>query len=204
VAIGPLTCVIEILEGAATSMNTTPSSAGSGWIASCRRRWCTRWITDLCRRRWRPMATRWTCSYASRKPPFQGCVVVANPIGLFRMEDEKGPDDHVVCVPCDDPGWNLLADVTDLPARLRAEISHFFAVYKDLDSRRRSKVNGWADRAAALTTISEARSRFHSERPHCSKPPQEGFQPSTPRPLRILPGPPGSGCAPTPPRGSRQ
>jgi inorganic pyrophosphatase len=31
--------------------------------------------------------------------------VVAKAVGLFKMADEKGPDDHVVCVPCDDPGW---------------------------------------------------------------------------------------------------
>jgi inorganic pyrophosphatase len=45
--------------------------------------------------------------------------VLANPIGLFKMSDEKGPDDHVVCVPCDDPGCNEVSDVNELPAQLR-------------------------------------------------------------------------------------
>lgn len=94
------------------------------------------------------------------EPTFPGCAVLANPIGLFKMEDEKGPDDHLVCVPCDDPGWNQLADVGDLPAQLRAEIGHFFSVYKDLDPTRHSTVNGWAGRGAALSMIGEARSRF--------------------------------------------
>lgn len=76
------------------------------------------------------------------------------------MQDEKGPDDHVVCVPCHNPGWNVLADVADLPAQLRAELGHFFSVYKDHDCTRHSKVNGRADRAAALAIISEARARF--------------------------------------------
>ena len=72
----------------------------------------------------------------------------------------KGPDDHVVCVPCNDPGWNHLENVEDLPAQLRAEIGHFFAVYEDLDPDRHSEVRGWGDRDAAHATIEQARKAF--------------------------------------------
>ena len=94
------------------------------------------------------------------EPTFPGCIVPSKPVGLFRMSDEKGPDDHVVCVPRDDPGWNWLEDVDDLPIQLRNEISHFFTVYKDLDPDRHSEVQGWADREAALASIAEARERY--------------------------------------------
>ena len=94
------------------------------------------------------------------EPTFPGCVVLGNPIGLFKMSDEKGPDDHVVCVPCNDPGWNEVHDVSELPPQLRAEISHFFSVYKDLDPARCSEVDGWDDRSAALATIQASRERF--------------------------------------------
>jgi inorganic pyrophosphatase len=94
------------------------------------------------------------------EPTFPGCVVVAKAVGLFRMSDEKGPDDHVVCVPCDDPGWNEYDDVDDLPRQLRAEIGHFFSVYKDLDPDRHSEVGGWAGRDAARKTIEKARRAF--------------------------------------------
>ncbi len=91
------------------------------------------------------------------EPTFPGCFVLAKAIGLFKMADEKGPDDHVVCVPVDDPGWNTLEDIDDLPRQLRAEITHFFTVYKDLDPDRHSEVIGWADREAALKAIDGAR-----------------------------------------------
>ena len=94
------------------------------------------------------------------EPTFPGCAVLADPIGLFKMSDEKGPDDHVVCVPCDDPGWNDVRDVDQLPSQLKAEISHFFSVYKDLDPTRHSEVKGWSDRSAALAMIEAARQRF--------------------------------------------
>lgn len=94
------------------------------------------------------------------EPTFPGCIVVAKAVGLFKMSDEKGPDDHVVCVPCDDPGWNHLEDIDDLPRLLRDEISHFFAVYKDLDEGRFSEVGGWGGRDAAREAIEKARQAF--------------------------------------------
>jgi inorganic pyrophosphatase len=91
------------------------------------------------------------------EPTFPGCVVPARPVGLFKMADEKGPDDHVLCVPVNDPGWNWLETVDDLPGQLRAEITHFFTVYKDLDEGRHSEVAGWDGLEAALATIEDAR-----------------------------------------------
>jgi inorganic pyrophosphatase len=96
------------------------------------------------------------------EPTFPGCVVPAKPVGLFQMSDEKGPDDHVLCVPLHDPGWNKLENVEDIPGQLRAEIGHFFQVYKDLDPDRHSEVTGWADRDAALETIERAREQWSS------------------------------------------
>ena len=98
------------------------------------------------------------------EPTFPGCVVPARAIGLFRMSDEKGRDDHVLCIPVNDPGWNWLQDIDRLPTQLRAEIGHFFSVYKDLDEDRHSEVDGWGDRADALAAIEEARRRFAQSR----------------------------------------
>jgi inorganic pyrophosphatase len=96
------------------------------------------------------------------EPTFPGCIVPSKPIALFKMSDEKGPDDHVLCVPCHDPGWNSFESLADVPERLRAEISHFFAIYKDLDPDKHSDVGGWADRDEALKTIEEAREAYRS------------------------------------------
>jgi inorganic pyrophosphatase len=97
------------------------------------------------------------------EPTFPGCFVVAKAVGLFRMADEKGPDDHVVCVPCADPGWNHIDDVDQLPRQLRAEIGHYFDVYKDLDEDRHSEVKGWAGRDAAIEAIQKAREAFRDK-----------------------------------------
>src|SRR5947209_13128773 len=36
------------------------------------------------------------------EPTFPGCLVAARPIGLFRMTDEAGGDDKILCVPAND------------------------------------------------------------------------------------------------------
>jgi inorganic pyrophosphatase len=94
------------------------------------------------------------------EPTFPGCVVLVRPVGLFRMSDEHGPDDKVVCVPLHDPGWNIYSELDQLPKLLRDEIRHFFTVYKDLDPDRCSEPIGWADRPAALQEIAESQARF--------------------------------------------
>ena len=92
------------------------------------------------------------------EPTFPGCRIRVRPVGVFMMQDEKGPDAKILCVPLRDPMWSHIEDIDDLLPTLRAEIEHFFAVYKDLEQKVTS-TEGFADRAAALKVIAEARSR---------------------------------------------
>jgi inorganic pyrophosphatase len=102
------------------------------------------------------------CLVCVSEPTFPGCVIPVKPIALFKMEDEKGVDDKVICVPCHDPGWNTLEDRDDITDQLQNEISHFFSVYKDLEEKK-VDVLGWRDRDEALEVLAEARS-LHEER----------------------------------------
>jgi inorganic pyrophosphatase len=94
------------------------------------------------------------------EPTFPGCRISARPLGIFRMRDETGIDDKVVCVPLNDPEWREVHELDDLSPRIRDEIAHFFAVYKELEPERVSAIEGWADRSAAEQEIERARSRF--------------------------------------------
>lgn len=93
------------------------------------------------------------------EPTFPGCLVEAKPVGLFKMWDEKGPDEKILCVPVADPLWNHIETLSDVPPHLLKEIEHFFAVYKDLE-KKKTGVEGWEDRAAAVRVIEESRKRF--------------------------------------------
>jgi inorganic pyrophosphatase len=97
------------------------------------------------------------------EPTFPGCVIEVKPIALFKMEDDKGIDDKILCVPCNDPGWNTLDSLDDIAVQLRNEIEHFFAVYKDLEQKK-VKVDGWYSREDAVAQIEKARAAFSEKR----------------------------------------
>jgi inorganic pyrophosphatase len=92
------------------------------------------------------------------EPTFPGCVIDVKAIALFRMEDDKGIDDKVLCVPLTDPAWNTLETLEDVPNQLRDEIAHFFSVYKDLEQKK-VNVDGWYSREEALEEIEASRER---------------------------------------------
>ena len=93
------------------------------------------------------------------EPTFPGCRIGVRLIGVFHMEDEKGPDEKVICVPLKDPAWMRITDIHDIPAELRNEIEHFFQVYKDLDHEGKVRTYGFGNRADAKDVIGEARAR---------------------------------------------
>jgi inorganic pyrophosphatase len=93
------------------------------------------------------------------EPTFPGCLIDVKPIALFRMEDDKGVDDKVLCVPLSDPGWNTMERLEDLPKQLRDEIAHFFSIYKDLEQKA-VRVDGWYPREDAIEEIETSRQRF--------------------------------------------
>ena len=90
---------------------------------------------------------------------FPGCVIKAKPIALFRMRDDKGVDDKILCVPLQDPNWNSMEALEDLPLQLRDEISHFFSIYKTTEGKV-VKVDGWFPREEALAEIDRSRERW--------------------------------------------
>jgi inorganic pyrophosphatase len=95
------------------------------------------------------------------EPTFPGCVIRCRTIGMFRMADEHGQDDKVLCVPAADTRLEGLRDINDVREFDKLEIQHFFEVYKDLEPGK--SVEGgtsWVGRAAAEAEIKESRQRL--------------------------------------------
>ncbi|HEX9123436.1 MAG TPA: inorganic diphosphatase [Actinomycetota bacterium] len=92
------------------------------------------------------------------EPTFPGCHITVRPIGLFRMRDEKGPDEKILCVPLRDPLWSQIQELADVNPNLLNEIEHFFAVYKDLEGHKVG-TEGFGQREEALRVIHDARTR---------------------------------------------
>jgi inorganic pyrophosphatase len=98
------------------------------------------------------------------EPTFPGCLIDARVVGMFRMSDEKGPDDKVLCVPAHDPRMEHLRDIHHVSEFERLEIQHFFEVYKELEPGKTVQGANWADRAAAEHEVEACRKRYAEHR----------------------------------------
>ena len=73
-------------------------------------------------------------------PPLEGGQIVSGvPIGLLRMEDEKGLDSKVVLSPIDRAGRPLY----QLTAAIRRDVADYFRRYKRHEPAGFSRVSGW-------------------------------------------------------------
>jgi inorganic pyrophosphatase len=88
-----------------------------------------------------------------QEPTFPGCVIRARAIGMFRMKDEAGGDDKVLCVPSTDPRQEHLRDIHHMSEFDRLEIQHFFEVYKDLEPGKSVEGASWVGRAEAEAEV---------------------------------------------------
>src|SRR2546429_6344390 len=95
-----------------------------------------------------------------QEPTFPGCLIRARAIGMFRMTDEKGGDDKVLCVPAEDPRLEHMRDIHHLPEFDRLEIQHFFEVYKDLEPGKSVEGATWVGRVEAEAEIVASRERY--------------------------------------------
>ncbi|MCK7459645.1 inorganic diphosphatase [Idiomarina aminovorans] len=84
-----------------------------------------------------------------------GSVIKCRPVGVLKMTDESGEDAKVIAVPVSKltKEYDHINDVNDLPELLKAQITHFFERYKELEKGKWVKVDGWGDAAAAKEEI---------------------------------------------------
>jgi len=99
------------------------------------------------------------------EPTFPGCLIRSRPVGMFRMTDEKGGDDKILCVPAGDPRLAHLRDLSDVPEFDRLEIEHFFLIYKELEPGKSVTGTSWADRDGAEAEIEASRRRLRDQHP---------------------------------------
>ena len=94
------------------------------------------------------------------QPLFPGVLVLCRTIGMFRMRDEAGGDDKLLCVPAHEPRLENLRDIHHLPEFHRLEIQHFFEIYKELEPGKSVEGAAWVGRAAAEAELVRSRQRL--------------------------------------------
>ncbi|WP_103501264.1 MULTISPECIES: inorganic diphosphatase [Streptomyces] len=94
------------------------------------------------------------------EPTFPGCLIRCRAIGMFRMTDEAGGDDKLLCVPSSDPRMEHLRDIHHVSEFDRLEIQHFFEVYKDLEPGKSVEGADWVGRTEAEAEIERSYKRL--------------------------------------------
>jgi inorganic pyrophosphatase len=113
------------------------------------------------------------------EPTFPGCLIKCRAIGMFRMTDEAGGDDKVLCVPATDPRLEHMRDINHLPKFDRLEIEHFFTVYKELEPGKSVEGANWVGRVEAEQEVQASFVRLRESdvrNPHEVTPPAESPQ----------------------------
>ncbi len=82
-------------------------------------------------------------------------LVRARPIGVISMIDNNQGDEKIIAIPANDPTYNHYTDISELPAHIFDEMSHFFTVYKNLENKQ-TAVNEVSGRETALQIIKKA------------------------------------------------
>lgn len=99
------------------------------------------------------------------EPTYPGVGISVRPVGVFRMQNEYGPEVKLICVPVADPRWERITEIRDVAEHTRDAIRHFFEHYKDLEPGKFVTVEGFGERIEAERLVSTA---MHAYRSHDS------------------------------------
>ena len=101
-----------------------------------------------------------------REPTFPGCLIESRAVGMYRMTDEAGGDDKVLCVPSTDPRMDRIQDLDDVSPYIIREIEHFFLIYKDLEPGKSVEGASWVGRDEAEAEIQNSYQRYKDNPDH--------------------------------------
>lgn len=91
---------------------------------------------------------------------FPGCVIEARPVALMGMDDGGEQDDKIIAVPTEDPRYDHIEDLDDIPQQTQDEITEFFNSYKNLEAGKGAEVLDWEDKAAAVDAIEHSQELY--------------------------------------------
>jgi inorganic pyrophosphatase len=81
---------------------------------------------------------------------------------MLSMRDEKGTDEKILAVAVNDPRFQHIHSLNEVPPHLLKEIENFFTIYKSLEGKETATL-GWFEVDQAWQVITEAEARYRAE-----------------------------------------
>ena len=85
------------------------------------------------------------------------CILECSVLGMLITHDEKGRDEKIILVPCEDPDLKDRRDITDISKGTLDKIEQFFKTYKHLEPGKWVEVEGFKNRDEAWHLIKNSR-----------------------------------------------
>ena len=89
------------------------------------------------------------------EPIYPLTLVDVYPIGVMRMIDGGALDDKIIAIAQNDPNYNNIRSIEELPKHVFDEMMHFFRVYKQLENKQ-TDIKELYDREEAERIVAEA------------------------------------------------
>ena len=97
-------------------------------------------------------------------PLAPGILLQARPVAVMNMIDSGEADDKLIAVPCEDPRYDSVQDISDINPNTLKEIEHFYATYKKLQNKEVA-VTGFKGRAEAEKVFTEGQKLYREKYP---------------------------------------
>lgn len=99
-------------------------------------------------------------------PVVSGCVVRCRPLGVLKMTDEGGGDAKLLAVPVKQECalYDHIESFEQMSKAQLNQIAHFFQHYKDLDTGKWVRLDGWADAEEAKAKIRRGVERYNDSK----------------------------------------
>ncbi|PSL50456.1 inorganic pyrophosphatase [Salsuginibacillus halophilus] len=95
-------------------------------------------------------------------PTFPGCMIESRVIGYLNMVDDGEEDQKLLAVPTEDPRFENVTSLNDIPQHKLEEVAHFFKTYKDLENKT-TEIGAWEDAEAAAKLVEDCIDRYNNQ-----------------------------------------
>ncbi len=93
-------------------------------------------------------------------PTLPGCEIKVRVLGTIKMIDNGEIDTKLFGVVNDDPRFDHIQSLNDVPEHIKKEVINFFTSYKALQNNKKVEINGWGDIKEAEKEVAECRERY--------------------------------------------
>ena len=98
----------------------------------------------------------------THSPIHPGVLVKARPVAVLDMVDSGESDEKILAVPANDPRFDQIKDLKDVPKAFLDEIYHFFERYKDL-RKGTVQLGKWGNAKLAKKVINDSIKLYDKE-----------------------------------------